>query len=279
MHHQTLYVSSDLRSQGDPSRFLVSVGNGVLRARKGYTTHCAVIEATINRSWYNVQEGLNYISLFSGAIIRFVPPGQHDVNSLRAAMQTILGTYDIEVSYSRLTGKYTLTGSNTSPSIDLGPMGPALGWPQDSVVVFPENTNYVVSSPLPARISSVTAIYIHSDLSKQGDSVVDNLYGDDFYGSSTIICKVPVNVAPFDNQVFTSSSIENDLFELQDGLVDSIWFWVTDESGKPLDLFFDWSMTILVRHTPKDNTDMIDILEETRDLVKLAVLSNENILP
>ncbi len=280
MYQQTLYISSALRSQGSPSRFLVSVGNGILRGRKGYTTQCAVTEATLNRSWYNVQQGLNYIQLFSGAVKPQIPPGQYDVNSLRAAIQTILGPYNIDVTYSRLTGKYTLQGDAESPVINMGPLGPVLGWPENATVSFTTQTNYIVTAPLPARVSTVTAVYIHSDLSKAGDSVVDNLYGgDDFYGASSIICKVPISVPPFDNQTFVSSSLENDLFELQDGMIDSIWFWVTDDSGRDLELFHDFSFTLLVRHVPHEkNNDVLSVLEEILDLTKLNVLSNENVL-
>jgi len=196
-------------------------------------------------------------------------------------MQSILNVYNITITYNKLTGSFTMQGDAQSPNLNLGPLGPALGWPENADVTFPENTQYSVTSPLPARVSSVTALYIHSDISKSGDAVVDNLYGDEFYGASSIICKVPVTVAPFDNQVFVSNSPENSMFEIQDGLVDSVWFWVTDDTGKELELLFDWSMTLVVQHEKKDKlepNEMLDILEETRDLVKLAVLSNENIL-
>lgn len=273
---QTIYLSSALRTQGTPSRFNIAFGNSVFRAQRGYETRCAISEVTINRSWSNVREGENAIIFPSGT--RYVPPGQYNVIDLRVAVQSILET-GVTLTYSRITSKFTFT--STLPytfTIDLLKLAPALGWPLGQGVITLSQSEFVKTSPLPARISNVNALYIHSDLSKRGDTVLDNIYDDAYFGASTIIQKVPIDSPPDDNIIFRSSSLDLDTFTLQEGHIDNAWFWVTDEQGVPLELFFDWSMTLVVQQLPKESTDILETLQETRDLVKLAVLSTENVM-
>lgn len=274
---QTIFVSSSLRTAGTPSRFTVSLGNGVLRANPKVKTRCAISEATINRSWFNVREGANAV-LFQGGITRYIQPGQYSILDIRTAVQAILEE-GVTLSFSRINSKFTFTSTLAyTYTIDLLKLAPALGWTLGASTVTLTQSDFMKTSPYPARISNVNAIYIHADLPKMGDTVLDNLYGDAYFGASTIVQKVPVDSPPDDNIIFRSSSLELDMFDLQEGHVDTVTFWVTDERGDPLDLFFDWSFTLVVQHVPTESTDILETLQESRDLLKLAVLSNENVL-
>lgn len=272
---QILYVNSALRNSGSPSDFKVILGNDVLRARKGYRTSLAVGEATINRSWYNVKSGSNVLILNSTTLT--IPPGNYNALDLRVALASVL-PLGWSVTYDRLTSRYTINTNGTITTFVLGfqRMGRILGFPDFSTVTLSMG-NPSATSTQAARVNGENSIFVRADLTKSGGAILDNTVNRDAFNDSTTIAKIPIDVAPFDNIVYR---VQNDLefFELPQGHTDAIRIWLTDDSGVPLDVAFDWTLTLVVSHEPEESSSMLEAMQETRDLLKLVVLSDKRVL-
>jgi hypothetical protein len=267
---QILYVNSSLRNQGEPNDYRIQLGNDVLRARKGFRTRLAIAEATLNRSWYNVKEGANSIQLNSSTIT--LPVGSYNALDLRVALAQSLPT-GWTVVYNRLTSKYSITRPVDATEVyllSLNSIGPLLGFADSSTVIF-STLLPTITSPQPARVNSENSIYIHTDITKSGGSVLDNMINANTFNDSTVIAKIPIDAPPNDNIIFR---MQNDLefIELPHGHTDSLRLWVTDENNAPLQLSFDWTCTLVVIHEPDDSQDVLNTLQESRDLLKLMAL-------
>lgn len=273
---QVLYVNSARRHTGTSSDFKVILGNGVLHAPRGSRTSIAVGEATINRSWLNVKQGANWMEI-DGVPVQ-IPEGNYNALDLRVALSAALPV-GWSVTYNRLTAKFTFTRpTNSVPGylVAFRFIGPLLGFgPATLVVLTSENPQ--ATSTRPARVNGENAILIHSDLTKASGGVLDNLTAVDSFVDSTVIAKVPIDVPPYDNIVFR---VQNDLefFDVQQGHTDAMRIWLTDENDVPVDLQYDWTTTLVVSHEPEQSTELLETVQEARDLLKLMALSKKNIL-
>lgn len=276
MQSQLLYVNSALRHSGEPYDFRLILGNGALVARRGFRTKIAISEATINRSWYNVREGANTLLLNSQPLD--IPVGQYNALDLRVALSTALPA-GWTVMYSRLTAKFTFTRPSDgveSYQIQTGPLGPLLGFPMNSTILL-STAAPSVTSFRPARVNSENSILVHADIAKAGGSVLDNLTQTDAFNDSTVLAKIPIDAPPNDNIVYRAQT-DLDFVELTQGHADTLRIWLTDENDDILPLGFDWTMTLAVLHVPQDSTDTLETLQESRDLLKLLVLSKKSVL-
>lgn len=273
---QVIYVNSALRTLGTPSDFRVTLGNGSLHASRGFRTRVAVGEATINRSWFNVKPDHNYILLDN--VPKELPVGNYNAIDLRIALSRALPVGWV-VSYDRLASRFSITRPDDAEfgyAIAFKSLGNILGFTDNTVVVLtPPNPTAV--STFPARVSGENAVLVHSDMSKSGGSALDNFANIDAFNDSSIIAKIPIDVAPYDNLIFR---VQNDLefFDVPFGHTDAVRFWLTDERNVPLVSQFDWTMTLVVSHEPDDSMDMLETLKEARDLLKLQVLSKKSVL-
>jgi hypothetical protein len=280
---QILYVSSARRSRGEPHDFHILLGNDVLRARRGFRSRLAISEATVNRSWYNVKEDSRTLTLRAPPagpnLLLSIPVGSYNALDLRVALAAALPPTGWQVTYNRLSSKYTITrpaDATTIYMLDVLSLGPLLGFPAFSTVMFSQSIP-AVTSPQPARVNSENSLLIHTDLTKAGGAVLDNLVNVDQFSDSTVLAKIPIDAPPNDNVIFR---MQNDLefVQLPHGHTDALRLWVTDENNVPLALSFDWTCTLVITHDPDEDTALLETLQESRDLLKLMALSNKSVL-
>jgi hypothetical protein len=236
-----------------------------------------VTEASIPRTWYSLRQGANSFKLQPGNVTVALPIGYLNALDLRAALQAALPT-GWQVSYSRISNKLTFTRPNDSVEMytfDLtGFPRQVLGFATDTVEMY----NSIVSD-LPIRVNGEVALLLHMDLQKSANGSMDNI-GDASFADSTILAKVPVNAAPFDNVTFSHEG-ELQWQEIVATHVDSLRVWLTDDSGVPIDLPHDWSFSLVVEQEPRTNGPDASMaaLGDIRDVLKLMALSDKNILP
>lgn len=274
-----MYFTSSSRITGTPSDFSVILGNRVLTSRIGHTTRVMVTEASIPRTWYSLRQGANSFKLQPGNVTVALPVGYLNAIDLRAALQSALPT-GWQVAYSRVSNKLTFTRPNNAVetyTFDLaGFPRQVLGFANDTVTF---NTNSApTSSDIPIRVNGEVALLLHMDLQKSAYGSMDNI-GDSSFADSTILAKVPVNAAPFDNVVFSHEG-ELQWQEIVATHVDSLRVWLTDDSGVPIELPHDWSFTLVVEQEPRHSQDAsMTALGDIRDVLKLMALSDKNITP
>lgn len=270
---QQLYFASSKRSDGRPSDFSVILGNRVLTSKPGCTTRVMVTEASIPRTWYSFRQGANIFHVNPGNVPVIMPIGYLNAIDIRAALQTALPN-GWNVTYSRITNRLQIfrpLDAVEAYTFDLtGFPREALGFDSD-YVSFYNNSEF---SDLPIRVNSQSAVLLHTDLQKGANGSMDNLYSQSF-SESTVLAKIPVNAAPFDNITYSHEG-EMQWQEVQQTHVDSLRIWLTDESGEPIDLPHDWSFTLVVEQEPRALTDTT--LGDIRDILKLIALSDEKIL-
>ena len=273
MKRQILYINSALRLDGSPSSFRISLGNDALSTKRGYTSQLAVAEATISRSWYNIRNPTNVFMLTPPGLIYTIPEGNHNVLDVRTALASLLPS-GWTVTYSRLTSRFTIIRPNDDVDVyilDLRDLAPLLGFTPGSWVIFSQLIRGV-TSPNPARIATQNSILIHSDISTVGGSVLDNSTEVQAFNASTVLAKVPINAPPDSNIIFR---VESDLsfVQLTATNVDTVRFWVTDESYKPIPLLFDWTMSLVVTHEPDGDSTALEVAKDSRDYLQLLALN------
>lgn len=275
---QTLYINSALRLDGSPSDFRVALGTDALSARDDYESRLIVTEATISRSWYNVSLANNSFTVQSDdnpPVVESIRVGNYNVLDMRSALNSALRRLNPswDVSYSRISSTYLITRPNDDVftyTINLGGLSTLLGFENNSFVILNQQLP-AIRSPNPARISQQNCVFIHCDITKSGNAVLDNSLERNMFTDSTIICKLPINAPPDDNIVYMANDLSNSI-RLINSRVDTMRLFVTDENYKRIPLLFDWTATLLVTHTPKDTNQDTRLLEEARDYLQLLAL-------
>ena len=279
---QLVFINSKQRLTGQPFEFTMNFNDGLLKADKGCYMRLTVQEATINRSWYSIQSGTNSFSIVdsNNTIVNVtLPIAYYNAIDVRTELARLLPV-GWSVTYERKTNKFTFTRPNdavawykfvfTSTLYEI--LGFRSGEEPTMTIASP-----AVTSTVPIRVNEENAVVIHTDLPRNKFSAIDNHNANNkSFKESTIMCKIPIQCAPFDNVVY-SNQTDTFQFDLTDGNIGSVRVWVTDENDRVLELPYDWSMTWRIEHLPME-TGRRDAMLDIRDYIKLMVLSNEKLL-
>lgn len=277
MRSQLIYINSANRVKGNPSDFTVRIPHGLLKADKMGRIKVSVVDAIINRSWYTVTSKNNSFQVvnLTDNITTTVtlPIGYYNVNQLRSTLSSSLLNWS--VLYNNQLNKFTFVPPNNSKVYNFvfsNPCSDLLGFTMSD---RPGGTfNSPIISSIPLKVNQENAIIVHSDLPKEKHSSVDNMSSVNFVESNVLI-KMPISVQPFDNITFMASSEQMHSFFLSVQHVNDIRFWVTDESNQPLDLSYNWTLTLRVEYQEGEDTmeALKESVESIRDYVKLLILS------
>lgn len=278
---QLVFISSKQRISGNPYEFVINFNDSLLRAEKGNFMRLTVQEATINRSWYSIQEGANSFHLvdnFNNVTVITFPVAYYSALDIRSTLQGLMPS-GWAINYERKTNKFSFTrGFDSTPSykfVFFNNLSEVLGFRQNEQPTFTQ-ANRTIISTLPIRVNEENAVVIHTDLPKSKFSTMDNHDTNNrSFKESTILCKIPIQAPPFDNVVYHVQANEF-VYDLTAANISTVRVWVTDENDRVLQLPYDWSMTWKVEHLPMGNGR--DALEDMRDYLKLMLLSNEKIM-
>jgi len=275
--NQVVFINSKQRVSGTPYDFYVTFNDGLLKADKNTFMKITLAEATINRSWYSIQEGTNTFILRgnSDVVIEF-PIAYYNALDVRATLQQILPSGWL-VSYERKTNKFTFTrpvdGVASYKFIFSNQLSEVLGFEESEEPTMTLASPLVVSTN-PIRVNAENAVFIHSNLPRGKMSSIDNhnIVNNNFK-ESTVFAKIPINVQPFDNIVYEMNAPVFSYTLNTD--VHSVRFWITDENENVLKLPYDFSMTLMIEHMLIQKDDPLKNIE---DYIKLMVLSNDKII-
>jgi hypothetical protein len=276
---QVVFINSKQRVSGSSYDFHINLNDGLLKAGKDEYMRITLAEATINRSWYSIQEGDNSFIIRDNTtdITITLPTAYYTAIDIRSTLQGLMPSWLI--TYDRRTNKFTFTRPTDNKTyykfVFSNTLNEMLGFSEDEEPTFTVATPTITSSN-PVRVNAENAVFIHTDLPRGKMSSLDNhsLTRRNFK-ESTIFASIPIQCAPFDNIVYSmNSSIYSYSVVAQD--INNIRVWITDENERVLKLPFDFSFVLLVvEHIPKSKQDSV---KDIKDLLSLMVLSNENIL-
>lgn len=278
---QLVLINSKQRLTGQPYDFTVNFNDGVLKADKGCFMRITVIETTINRSWYSIQNGANSFNLIDSDnnVTQIVfPIAYYNAIDIRTTLTGLLPA-GWSVTYNKGTNKYTFTrvsdGKAWYKFVFSNNLCEALGFKVTEQPIFTIASPSVTSS-IPIRVNEENAVVVHTDLPRTKFSAVDNHDANNkSFKESTVFCKIPIQCPPFDNVVYQVSTPVF-VYDLTANNIGNIHVWITDENDRVLELPYDWSMTWRVDHVPYDTGR--DPITDMRDYMKLMVLSNDKIM-
>jgi hypothetical protein len=278
---QLVFVNSKQRLTGQPYEFTLNFNDGLLKAEKGCFMRLTVEEATINRSWYSIQEGSNSFDLvdsYNNITPIVFPIAYYNAVDIRTTLAGLLPA-GWTTTYDRKTNKFTITrGNDSTPSykfVFTNGLNEVLGFRAGEEPTY-TIANPSVTSTIPIRVNEENAVCIHSDMPRSKFSSMDNHdTSNKSFKESSIICKIPIQCAPFDNVVYLVQS-PMFVFDITANNISTVRFWVTDENDRVLQLPYDWSMTFNIEHIAVSSGR--EPLEDMRDYLKLMVLSNEKLI-
>jgi hypothetical protein len=279
---QIVFINSKQRLSGTPYDYIINFNDGLLKAdKKGYM-QLTVVEATINRSWYSIQEGANSFNILDKndnvTTITF-PVAYYNAIDLRSALVGLMPT-GWEVTYDRKTNKFRFRYTNMQQGdmfkfVFSNSLNEVLGF-HDGESPFVTIDNDTIVSSVPIRVSEENAVVIHTDLPRRKFSSIDNHdKNNKSFKEATVLAKIPIEVQPFDNIVYVMSS-PTFVYDLTANSISTVRVWVTDENDRKLILPHDWSMTVKIEFKKYD--DNSDPMLDVRDYLKLMVLSDKNII-
>lgn len=277
-----IFVSSAQRQSGTPGDFDVVFGNSVLHRDRDSVMRIAVAEASIPRTWYSLREGYNRFVVQPIGHVVTLELAYYNAVDLRVALIHQLppeNGADWQVTYSRLTNKYTIRRPPVASGItqytwDLTDFpSEALGFSKGETPTFTQFEPRITST-IPVRVNEDNAVLIHTDLPTAGNASVDNL-SEGVFGDSTILAKIPIVVAPYDT---ISYMMESNLFwqVVNAHHVDRVRIFLTDDQGRPLDLQHDWSLVLVVQQQHRKKST--GHLKTIADTLKLMALSDEKVM-
>jgi hypothetical protein len=271
-----LFVNSKNRITGTPSDFTVNFNNELIKAPKNHYIQLSVEQVSINRSWYSIQEGLNTFDIVdsnSNTTTVTFPIGYYTVNDVRARLQQVLSTWNI--IYDKRTNKFNITRPSNAVSwykfiFFNTAISNLLGYDVTEQPTFTLATMTLESSK-PARVNEDASILIHTDITRQKFSAIDNI--TPILTESDVLCSVPIQSAPFDNVVYIKSNDEF-TYNVLAPSIHRVRFYITNEEGTPLQLAYDWNIVLGVKYIPFEKNDVDNALKDIRDMVKLFLLQN-----
>lgn len=278
---QLVFINSKQRLTGQPYDFTINFNDGLLKAEKGSFMRLTVQEATINRSWYSIQAGansFNIIDSFNNTTTITFPVAYYSAIDIRSTLAGLLPS-GWTVTYDRKTNKFTFTrGNDSTPSyrfVFSNSLYEVLGFKLGEQPTF-TTASKSVTSTVPIRVNEENAVVIHTDLPRSKFASMDNHDANNkSFKESTLLCKIPIQAAPFDNVVYVVQS-PMFVYDLTASNISVVRVWVTDENDRVLQLPYDWSMTLRIEHLPLTNGR--EAIEDVADYLKLMILSNEKII-
>lgn len=272
-----IFLNSKNRISGNPYDYYINFNNELIKAPKGHYIQFSVLQASINRSWYSIQEGYNTFQITNdtgSAQTITIPVGYYNAIDLRVQLQTTLPTWTI--TYDKKLNKFTFTAPNTWAGIAWrkfiftnSSMSDLFGFDQSETPTFTEANPVVVSSK-PVKVNEDQAILIHTNLPRQKFSALDNTTKDIL--ESDVLCALPINSAPFDNVIYTRNSIDDFTYNVLAPVVHGMRIFITNEQNTPLILPYNWTLTLTVKYIPYDTNETNGILRDLRDYAKLLLL-------
>jgi len=277
-----IFLNSKNRISGTPYDYYINFNNELIKAPKGHYIQFSVVQVSINRSWYSIQEGYNTwkVDIGGGSFFTVtVPVGYYNAFELRAVLQQTLPTWTF--TYDKKVNKFTFTAPSDAGSwagiterkfvFDNNSMSDLFGFDEWETPTFTQAQPTVVSSK-PIKVNEDQSILVHTNLTRQKFSALDNT--TQTISESDVLCAIPINSAPFDNVVYNRSSSDDFTYNVLSPTVHGMRIYITNEQNTFLKVPYDWTLTLQVKYVAFDANENTRLLHDLRDYARLLLLQN-----
>ena len=206
-----------------------------------------LFNASIPIQWYNVQNNINNTFVWNDGVSDTtinIPEGSYIVYDLRDYLNVEL-LANFTISYDLVTNKFTFTAANPGYSITPTNCGELLG--------LIDSTTYTgtFTSVNVVNMSFIETIYFNLDILSNTNNI-DNINQQEMT-SSTILERIPVNTAPFDNLRY-SKQVNNMEVETRITSLNSIRVWLsTNRNTKINSIVSPWDFTLNIQIFESDD--------------------------
>jgi hypothetical protein len=225
-----LYITSKNRSQGTIEDYSIYLPNNLFA---GTTQNTKYLKLTlqnllINYEWYTVTSKNNSFSIFNGSSLvnYLISPASYSVYQLRDYLNVLLiGKYSI--TYNLISNTYTFTQTNPNSYIKTTNAGHLFG------LVDGITYSGTFNSVQPANMEYIDTLYLNTDVGLSSFNL--DCVNQEKTATSTILQRIPIVCAPFDNLLF-ASSINDTCLEVacNNTFLSSIRFWISTNRGEKL---------------------------------------------
>jgi hypothetical protein len=237
------HINSTNRSSGNNSSFSISIppdclGLDTKLSKMRMTVYLQ--EITFNRSWYDICDEFNNnkFEVFDGSVTEVIeiPDGNYTVNDLSKELNKLLaGIFNI--SYNYINNKYTFEASVLGNTLrPLNGFGQFIGCRDDTTYM----NDFVSENPV--NMSWESCIYLNSDISRNSDSF-DNLRSSHL-NNSTVIARIPILGAPYDDISYDNPSIQNSGINLILDQFDNMDFWLSTNKRTIVNQIYEWNFSL-----------------------------------
>jgi hypothetical protein len=226
-----LYLTSKNRSQGTIDDWIVYLPNNLFAGTTQNTKYLKITlqNFLINYEWYNIRS--NYNNVFAvydtNSLVTYsISQGSYSVYQFRDYLNVLLvGKYS--VSYDLISNTYTFTQTNVGSYIKTTNSGHLFG--------LLDNVTYsgTFTSVQPINMQYFDTLYLNTDVGLQSFNL-DNV-NQEKTATSTILQRIPVTCAPFDNLQYNSKPNDTCLeVSVNNTFLSSIRFWLSTNTGEKL---------------------------------------------
>ena len=274
---QIIHINSVNRVSGTPGDFRVQMDHALHRLEnfKG-TIRVEPVQCVVNRSWYTIDDSNNTFAVFDGETLYEyeVPVGFYNVKSFIQTLGDLLKGWLL--GWEQLTNTYSFRPPNNGLTYNL-----IMSSYVCVLMGLDFGKEYEVSydAPLrslrPVKMTHESVLLVHSELPRSKMSAVDNLNTPQMR-ESTILLKIPILEAPFDNLCWRSNSRDIISFDLTQSYLSQMHIWLTDEFGRAIRPAYDWTISLRVdyiENTVDQQRETVDLLRSIKDYVRFAILS------
>jgi hypothetical protein len=239
-----LYLTSKNRSQGTIDDWSVYLPNNLFAGTTQNTKYLKITlqNFLINYEWYTVRDNFNNaFTVYDGSsLVNYkILPASYSVYNLRDYLNILLvGKYTI--TYNLVNNTYTFTQTNPNSYIITSNSGHLFG--------LVDNVTYsgTFNSVQPVNMEYFDTLFLNTDVGLQSFNL-DNV-NQEKTATSTILQRIPIVCAPFDNLQYNSKPNDTCLeVSVNNTFLSSIRFWLSTNRGQKLtELTRDHNLTIKI---------------------------------
>ena len=226
-----LYLTSKNRNIGNIDDWSVYLPNNLFAGTTQNTKYLKITlqNLLINYEWYNVTNNINNLfSVYDGSSLTnySITQGSYSVYDLRNYLNILLvGKYT--VSYDIISNTYTFTQTNGGSYIITNNSGHLFG------LVDNVTYNGTFTSVQPVNMQFFDTLFLNTDIGLSSFNL-DNINQSNT-ATSTILQRIPITCAPYDNLQYFSKPNDTCLeVAVNNTFLSNIRFWFSNNRGNKL---------------------------------------------
>tara|TARA_R100000697_G_scaffold117641_1_gene139423 strand:- start:2133 stop:2993 length:861 start_codon:yes stop_codon:yes gene_type:complete len=258
-----IFIDTSHRNSGSINDFRIILNPFWTQVNQNQQLKIALTDATIPYNFNNINS-TNKTVIIGGTTYN-LEEGNYSTFDLANSLQTFISIEDsnASITYSAITNKFTIrTTTVGTTTFVFSTSFKVFGFADGSTTYNLSSVSNVVSTGL-ANVLLYNDLYIRTNLNT--NNILDNQI-------STILCKVPIDVAPFSNIVYSNHSVDNQITFNQKS-INFLHVRLTDIDDNLIPMVDNYSFILTIELF--EEIDIQDPLEEVVKLLQDLILQRD----